>query len=85
MKKASDKKREFRNDHDIEFWRETAISAMQGIQESGWKFLGTFADIDTNDTANLAFNMADAMLEEYHRRLDETNCPEDIIDIPIFG
>lgn len=78
---AGKTKRTFRNDHDIEFWREAAISAMQGIQESGWKFLGTFADIDTNDTANLAFNMADAMLEEYHRRLDEVDCPEDSDDI----
>jgi len=53
---------------------------MQGIQESGWKFLGTFADIDTGDTANLAFNMADSMLKEYHRRLDEAGFPVEIID-----
>lgn len=78
---ADKTKRTFRNDHDIEFWREAAVSAMQGIQESGWKFLGTFADIDTNDTASLAFNMADAMLEEYHRRLDEADFPVESIDI----
>ena len=78
---ADKTKRTFRNDHDIEFWREAAVSAMQGIQESGWKFLGTFADIDTNDTASLAFNMAYAMLEEYHRRLDEADFPVESIDI----
>jgi len=43
---ANKTKRTFRNDHDIEFWRSAAISAMQGIQESGWKFIGTFADIE---------------------------------------
>jgi hypothetical protein len=78
---AEEVKRTFRNDHDIEFWRDAAISAMQGIQESGWKLLGAFADIDKADTANIAFDMADAMLEEYHKRLDDADFPVESINV----
>ena len=59
----------FINEYDIEFYKQTAIAAMQGLQESGTK-LSTAADIFVKETAKLAFNMADAMLEELHRRLD---------------
>ena len=78
---ANEKKRRFRNNYDIEFYQQAAIAAMQGIQESGWKLLGAFADIDMGDTAKLAFDMADAMLEEYQKRMSEAQSTDDGIDI----
>lgn len=50
------------------FWKECAINAMQGFQESGGK-VGIAADFLQKETARLSFKMADAMLREYMERL----------------
>ena len=68
---------EFRNEYDIEFYKQAAIAAMQGIQESGMK-LSPVADIFVKETAKLAFNMADAMLGELHKRLDKEDAYSNI-------
>ena len=60
----------FRNEYDIEFYKNCAITAMQGIQESGTK-LSLGADIFMKETAKLAFKMADAMLDELHEKLKD--------------
>ena len=50
------------------FYENAAIAAMQGYQESV-KEVAILADIDHSATAKAAFNMADAMLEEYRKRV----------------
>lgn len=52
---------------DNEFWMNCAISAMQGMQESGTK-ISILSDVFPNETAKFAFDMADAMLEELKKR-----------------
>ncbi len=61
----------FRNEYDIEFYKNAAIAAMQGIQESGTK-LSLGADIFVKETAKIAFKMADAMLDELHEKLKDS-------------
>lgn len=53
---------------ELEFYRNAAIAAMQGYQESV-KEVAILADIDHSAAAKAAFNMADAMLEEYRKRI----------------
>lgn len=64
--------RNFRNEYDVEFYSNCAIAAMQGIQESGMKIEGFAAMFMPAKMAEVAFNMADAMLSEYQKRLAET-------------
>lgn len=59
-----------KHDELIKFWKECAINAMQGFQESGGK-VGITADLLQGETAKLSFKMADAMLREYMERLVE--------------
>lgn len=61
----------FRNDHDIEFYSDCAIAAMQGIQESGMKIEGFAAMLMPAKLSKVAFDMADAMLAEYQKRTDK--------------
>ena len=56
---------------DKEFYANCAIAAMQGILESGIKFAEISAILLPKKMANEAFNIADAMLEEYQKRLEE--------------
>ena len=53
---------------ELEFYKNAAIAAMQGYQESA-KEVAILADIDHSITAKAAFNMADAMLDEYRKRV----------------
>lgn len=64
--------RKFRSEHDIEFYANCAIAAMQGIQESGMKIEGFAAMLMPAKMSKVAFDMADAMLTEYQKRTDET-------------
>lgn len=61
-----------------EFYQNCAISAMQGILESGIKFAEISAMLLPKKLANEAFNIADAMVEEYQNRKDlNSNIPAD--------
>lgn len=51
------------------FYKQTAIAAMQGIQEANSR-LGLVADLVPTELAKQAFNIADAMLEEMVKRLN---------------
>ena len=51
-----------------EFYMNCAIAAMQGMMESGIKFSEVAAVLLPSKLANEAFNIADAMLEEYLER-----------------
>lgn len=62
----------FRNEYDMRFYADCAISAMQGIQESGMKIEGFAAMLMPAKMSKVAFDMADAMLAEYQKRTDET-------------
>ena len=53
---------------DKEFYANCAIAAMQGILESGIKFAEISAILLPKKLANEAFNIADAMMEEYKNR-----------------
>lgn len=55
---------------DLEFYKQCAIAAMQGIQESGTK-LGLVVDLIPNELAEKAFHIADAMLVEYKKRINQ--------------
>lgn len=61
-------KRYFLNDSEKQFYMNCAISAMQGIQENNLKIGSVVAEICLKETAKLAFDMADAMLNEFHNR-----------------
>lgn len=50
-----------------EFYLNTAIAAMQGIQENGSK-LSIAADLMPKETAKIAFDIADAMVKELKNR-----------------
>lgn len=50
-----------------DFYQQCAIAAMQGLQEGG-RVLGVVSDVMAKATARIAFDMADAMMEEYSRR-----------------
>lgn len=63
--------RKFRNEHDVQFYADCAIAAMQGIQESGMKIEGFAAMLMPAKISKVAFDMADAMLAEYQKRTDE--------------
>lgn len=53
-----------------EFYQQCAIGAMQGIQENGTKF-GLVADFLPKELAMKAFDIADAMVIEYRKRIKE--------------
>lgn len=53
---------------DLEFYANCAIAAMQGLMENGTKFSEIAAVLLPKKLANEAFNIADAMLEEYLNR-----------------
>ncbi len=52
-----------------EFYTTAALYAMQGIQESGYRIEGALATIMPNKLAMLSFEIADAMLSEYRKRM----------------
>lgn len=52
------------------FYQQTAIAAMQGIQEANSR-LGLVADLVPTELAKQAFNIADAMLEEMIKRFNK--------------
>ena len=54
-----------------EFYMNCAISAMQGIQESGNRVISDLSEVFIKETAKRAFDMADAMLEEYKKRINK--------------
>ena len=53
---------------DKQFYQNCAIAAMQGIQESNTK-LGLAMDFLPEELAKKSFDIAEHMLEEYHRRM----------------
>jgi len=59
-------------DEERIFYDNAAISAMQGIQESGLK-LSVAADLMPNELAKLAFNIANAMVIERRKRIMNDN------------
>lgn len=54
--------------NDNDFYLQCAIAAMQGLQESGFKYFGTALDLMPKELASKSFDIADAMLNEYHNR-----------------
>ena len=56
-------------DKEMEFYTNCAIAAMQGLQESGMKF-SLMEDLMPKELAKMAFNIADAMLEELKERTE---------------
>lgn len=50
-----------------DFYLQTAIAAMQGIQEGG-NYLGVVSDFIPSTLAKKAFNIADEMLKEAKKR-----------------
>lgn len=56
-----------------EFYQNCAIAAMQGILESGIKFAEISAILLPKKLANEAFNIADAMIEEYKNRKESNH------------
>lgn len=57
---------------EYRFYLECAAYAMQGIQENGYKIFEVAATLVPKKTAELAFDMADAMVEELRKRLDKS-------------
>jgi hypothetical protein len=55
---------------NLQFYQNCAIAAMQGLQESTSK-LGTALDFIPDELAKKAFDIADHMMTEYHKRLAE--------------
>ena len=55
---------------DVDFYKNCAIAAMQGIQESGSK-IGLAMDFIPEELSKKAFDIADHMLTELHLRLSE--------------
>lgn len=55
---------------DKQFYQNCAIAAMQGIQESNSKF-GLAMDFLPEELAKKSFDIAEHMLEEYHKRMAE--------------
>ena len=55
-----------------EFYRQAAIAAMQGLQESGLKSLEIAFDDLPKELAKRSFDIADAMVAEYLERKDKT-------------
>lgn len=53
-----------------EFYTTAALYAMQGIQESGYRIEGALATLMPNKLAALSFDIADAMLLEYKKRME---------------
>jgi hypothetical protein len=63
---------EFSTKEERDFYLQCAISAMQGLQESGKK-ISLVSDLFPKETAKMAFKIADAMLNEYRDRFVEKN------------
>lgn len=60
---------EKKNVNEMEFYTNCAIAAMQGLQESGMK-VSLVEDFMPKKLAKIAFNIADAMLEELKERTE---------------
>lgn len=54
-----------------QFYEQSAISAMQGLQESGSAIFNIAEDLTPRIIAKLSFVIADCMLEEYIKKLNE--------------
>lgn len=67
-----------------EFYANCAVAAMQGIQECNIKIEGIAAIAFPEGLARLSFNIADAMLEEYRKRLG-SKFENDFDDLKKYG
>lgn len=55
------------NEKELDFYKNCAVSALQGLMESGLKVQALF-DLMPETLSKRAFDFADAMLEEYRKR-----------------
>lgn len=56
-------------DDEIRFWENAALNAMQGLMESQIKAESAIGIVAPDILARESFRIADAMLEEYRRRI----------------
>ena len=56
-------------DGEIRFWENAALNAMQGLMESQIKAESAIGVVAPDILARESFRIADAMLEEYRRRV----------------
>ena len=56
-------------DDEIRFWENAALNAMQGLMESQIKAESAIGVVAPDILAKESFRIADAMLEEYRRRV----------------
>lgn len=56
-------------DGEIRFWENAALNAMQGLMESQIKAESAIGVVAPDILAKESFRIADAMLEEYRRRV----------------
>lgn len=54
---------------EIRFWENAALNAMQGLMESQIKAESAIGVVAPDILAKESFSIADAMLEEYRRRV----------------
>ena len=54
-----------------DFYEQAAISAMQGLQENDSKIFSIAEDLTPKILAKFSFLIADCMLEEYIKKLEE--------------
>lgn len=60
-------------DRELAFWESAALNAMQGFMESQIKAESALGVIMPDALARESFRVADAMLEEYRRRVCKGN------------
>ena len=60
-----------REDGEIRFWESAALNAMQGLMESQIKAESAIGVVAPEILARESFRIADAMLEEYRRRITD--------------
>ena len=58
---------------EIRFWENAALNAMQGLMESQIKAESAIGVVAPDILAKESFRIADAMLEEYRRRVADMN------------
>ena len=58
-------------DGEIRFWESAALNAMQGLMESQIKAESAIGVVAPDILAKESFRIADAMLEEYRRRVTD--------------
>lgn len=60
-----------REECEIRFWESAALNAMQGLMESQIKAESAIGVVAPDILARESFRIADAMLEEYRRRITD--------------